>query len=143
MIKIITNGRNIELTPAIKEYVEEKLGKIHFEFVKEIHVVLGVEKNPRIADSQIAEATIHVPGAVIRLEAHAESLYASIDILADKINRSLSKHKTKLVNRHSGDHAHSIRHPEDAAIAVQEKETVDVSDIDDEDLDVEITYVEN
>ena len=140
-MKIITNGRNIELTPAIKEYVEEKIGKVHFEFVKEIHVVLGVEKNPRIHDSQIAEATVHVLGAVIRLEAHAESLYASIDLLADKINRSLSKHKTKLVNRHSGDHSHSIRRQDDA-IATIDKEAIDTDAIE-EDLDVEITYIEN
>lgn len=113
-MQIVTNGRNIDLTPAIKDYVQQKLSRLqgHYDFIQEIHVILEVEKNPRIAENQLAEATVHVPGLVIRVEAASVSLYASIDKLADKIERSLRKHKTKLLNR-SGKSRHShdsIRH---------------------------------
>lgn len=113
-MKIIVNGRNIELTEAIKTYIHEKFSRLqeHFEFVQEVHVFLAVEKNPRIADSHVAEATIHVQGAVMRVEQASENLYASIDSLLDKVERSLRKHKTKLMQRskkHRGDGGDSIR----------------------------------
>ena len=100
-MQIVTNGRNIELTEPIKEYVKQKVSRLenHFDFIQEVHVILEIEKNPRISENQLAEATIHVPGAVIRVEAASENLYASIDKLVDKIERSLRKHKTKLLNR--------------------------------------------
>ncbi len=108
---IVTNGRNIELTDAIKDYVHSKLSRLqnHYDFIQEVHVILEVMKNPRIAENQLAEATVHVPGLLIRVEAASESLYASIDMLVDKIERSLKKHKTKLLNRSTSSHD-TIRH---------------------------------
>lgn len=107
-MQIVTNGRNIELTDAIKSYVQQKISRLekHFDFILEVHVILEVEKNPRISKNQLAEATVHVTGAVIRVEAASENLYASIDTLTDKIERSLRKHKTKLMNR-SGKSKHN------------------------------------
>lgn len=101
MLKIIVNGRNIDLTDAIKNQVHEKLERLehHYDFIQEVHVFLSVDKNPRIKDNQHAEATIHVKGAIIRVEVKTDSLYASIDKLVDKIDRSLRKHKTKLLGR--------------------------------------------
>lgn len=100
-MQIVTNGRNLELTESIKDYVQQKVSRLenHFDFIQEVHVILEIEKNPRIAENQLAEATVHVPGAIIRVEAASENLYASIDKLVDKIERSLQKHKTKLLNR--------------------------------------------
>lgn len=112
-MQIVTNGRNIELTDAIKDYVHQKVSRLekHFDFIQEVHVILEVEKNPRIAENQLAEATVHVIGAIIRVEAASENLYASIDKLVDKIERSLRKHKTKLLNRSgkSKNHHETIR----------------------------------
>jgi putative sigma-54 modulation protein len=100
-MQIVTNGRNIELTEAIKNYIQEKVSRLenHYDFIQEIHIILEIEKNPRISANQLAEATVHVPGAVVRVESGSENLYASIDSLVDKIERSLRKHKTKLLNR--------------------------------------------
>ena len=142
-MKIITNGRNIELTDAIKDYVSEKLVRIanHYVIVNEVHIILGVEKNPRIHDKHLAEATVHVPGAVMRLEVASENLYASIDVLIDKIDRSLRKHKTKLQS-HGGSHDHSatIRRHADGT-EMDGSETATALADDEEDTDVEITYV--
>lgn len=113
-MRIIVNGRNIQLTDAIKDHVSEKFNRLdhHYDFIREVHVFLSVEKNPSISKGQIAEATIHVSGAVVRVEVSSDNLYTSIDMLVDKVDRSLNKHKTKLLQRaKSGRSAHgeSIR----------------------------------
>ena len=140
-MKIITNGRNIELTDAIKTAVVEKLSRLekHYDFIQEIHVILSVEKNPRIHDAQIAEATVHVPGQVLHLETAHESLYASIDELVDKIERSLKKHKTKLNPKHEGQ---SIRHLNDDGVELEDDDLAELDETD-KDADVEIVAVES
>lgn len=111
-MKIILNGRNFTLTDAIKDHVEEKFSRLenHYDFVKEIHVFLSVEKNPRIEASQRAEATVHVNQAILRVEVSTDNMYASIDELVDKVDRSVGKHKTKLLGRTKQGHkSDSIR----------------------------------
>jgi putative sigma-54 modulation protein len=100
-MRIIVNGRNIHLTDAIKAYVTDKFNRLdhHYDFIHEVHVFLSVEKNPSISANQLAEATVHVSGAVMRVEESSDNLYASIDKLVDKVDRSLNKHKTKLLAR--------------------------------------------
>ncbi len=133
-MKIVTNGRNIELTEAIKHYVQQKLSRLenHFDFIQEIHVILEVEKNPRIQKNHLAEATLHVPGAVIRVEAATENLYASIDALADKIERAIRKYKTKLKNRAVGQHE-TIRKE-----SVEEEADLGAMAVDDADDDLQL-----
>lgn len=110
-MKLIVNGRNIELTDAIKAYVEEKVQRLehHYDFIQEIHVFLGVEKNPRISAGQLAEATVVVSKAVLRVETSSEDLYGSIDKLVDKTERVLTRHKTKLLGRAKSSKGESIR----------------------------------
>lgn len=96
-MKLVIHGKNIEITDAIREYVKQKIEKAvsHFEqFTLEVDVHLGVAKNPRI-DSQTAEVTIFANGTVIRAEESRDDLYASIDVVADKIARRLRKYKEK------------------------------------------------
>jgi putative sigma-54 modulation protein len=144
-MKIIVNGRNIELTDAIKAFVTDKFKRLeqHFDFIQEVHVFVGVEKNPRIQEKHHAEATIHVNGAVFRLEAASTDLYASIDLLVDKAHRSLDKHKTKLLHRNkAGRSAHgtSIR----KIGAASEGSSEQVADERDEDDASEVyLYVES
>jgi putative sigma-54 modulation protein len=111
MMKLLANGRNIELTDAIKTYVNEKIGRLdqHYDFIQEIHVFLGVEKNPRVTNNQLAEATVIVSRAVLRVEVSSDNLYGSIDKLADKIDRVLARHKTKLLGRAKSAKGESIR----------------------------------
>lgn len=104
-MKIIVSGRNIDLTKAIKDHVSEKFQRLeeHFDFVQEVHCFLSVEKNPSIRDNQVAEATVHVRGAIVRVEVRSDNLYTSIDELVRKVDRSLKKHKTKLLKRNKHD----------------------------------------
>lgn len=97
-MKLVIQGKNIEITDAIREYVNQKIEKSvsHFQnLINEIDVHLSVARNPRINSKQTAEVTIYVNGAVVRAEEGSENLYASIDLVADKISRQLRKYKEK------------------------------------------------
>lgn len=97
-MKLVIQGKNIEITDAIHEYVRQKIEKAvnHFQnLTTEVDVHLSVARNPRINPKQTAEVTIYANGAVVRAEESSENLYASIDLVADKISRQLRKFKEK------------------------------------------------
>lgn len=106
---IHVNGRNIEITDAIKAYVKEKIGKVshHYDQVQAIDVVLSVIKNPAASGKHVAEVTCKLNSGSIHCEESAESMYASIDLLADKLDRQVQKHKDKSLS--SKDKSASIR----------------------------------
>lgn len=109
---IHVNGRNIEITDAIKAYVKEKAGKVaaHYEQISAIDAVLSVIKNPSVADSHIAEINCKVGGDTIRVEEKAENMYASIDLVCDKLDRQVKKYKEKGLSKSKGG-VQSIRTP--------------------------------
>ncbi|MGD1805482.1 ribosome hibernation-promoting factor, HPF/YfiA family [Dapis sp. BLCC M126] len=97
-MKLVIQGKNIEITDSIHEYVNQKIEKAvnHFQqLTTEVDVHLSVAKNPRINPKQTAEVTIYANGTVIRAQESSENLYASIDLVADKIARQLRKYKEK------------------------------------------------
>jgi putative sigma-54 modulation protein len=101
-MKLVLQSKNIEITDAIRDYVNQKIVRAasHFENITtSIDVNLSIAKNPRIAASQVAEVTIYANGAVIRAEEASEHLYASIDLVADKISRQLRKYKERSFNK--------------------------------------------
>lgn len=90
-------GHHIDITPALRDYVREKLDRLerHFDQVTDIHVILSVEKL-----RHKAEATLGVTGNSLFADAVEEDMYAAIDALADKLDRQLKKHKDKLTDHH-------------------------------------------
>ena len=94
-MNIIILGKNIDVTPRLREAVEEKIGKLEKYFTPdtEVHVTLSVEK-----DRQKIEVTIPVKGSIIRSEQVSNDLYVSIDLVEEIIERQLKKYKSKLVN---------------------------------------------
>jgi len=106
---IYVNGRNIEITEAIKAYVKEKIGKVthHYDQIQGIEVVLSVIKNPSASGRHVAEVTCKLNSGTIHCEESAESMYASIDLLADKLDRQVKKFKDKTLT--SKDKSASIR----------------------------------
>ncbi|MEZ5673575.1 MAG: ribosome-associated translation inhibitor RaiA [Thiotrichaceae bacterium] len=87
------SGHHVDITPALRDYVTSKLLERlerHFDNMTNIHVVLSVEKM-----RQMAEATVHVSGAKSKLFANAEheDMYAAIDMLADKLDKQVKKHR--------------------------------------------------
>ena len=101
-MKLLIHGRNLELTPALREYTKSKLEKAihHFdELVKEADVHLSVAKNPRVPQ-QTAEVTVFANGTVIRAQERSQNLYASIDLVANKLCRQLKRYKERHSNHH-------------------------------------------
>jgi putative sigma-54 modulation protein len=101
-MKLVIQGKNIEITDAINEYVHQKIERAvsHFQNITtEVDVHLSVAKNPRISANQVAEVTLYANGTVIRSEERQEDLYASIDLVADKIARQLRKYKEKRLDQ--------------------------------------------
>jgi putative sigma-54 modulation protein len=89
-------GKNISVTPALKDYVEKKVVNItkQFKTVGDITAVMRVEK-----DSHIVEITVPASGIVIRAQEDTNDMYASIDKCVDKIARQIHKYKTRLMRR--------------------------------------------
>ncbi len=110
-MKLLIHGRNLDLTPALREYTQSKLERAiqHYEdFVKEADVHLSVAKNHRV-HQQTAEVTIFANGTVIRAQERSENLYASIDLVASKLSRQLRRFKEKTTDHHhSSGHRASI-----------------------------------
>lgn len=96
-------GHHVEVTPPIREYLTGKLDRVlrHFDEVTNVSVVLSVEKL-----QQKAAATVHVRGRDLHAEAVDQDLYASIDALADKLDREMIRHKEK----HQGRHGPALKH---------------------------------
>lgn len=87
-------GRNIAVTPALRGYAESKLARLH-RFVDALgtaHVVLSVEKH-----RQVAEVTLTLRDLILRAEESTADLYASIDLVVDKLERQVLRYKDKLV----------------------------------------------
>ena len=91
-------GHHVQVTPAIREYVSGKMERVtrHFDHVIDINVIVSVEKL-----RQKIEATVHVRGKDIFCESIHDDMYAAIDTLIDKLDRTIIKHKEKnLSHRH-------------------------------------------
>lgn len=93
MTQINMTGHRMEITPALKQFTQEKFDKLerHFDKITSINVIFDVEKA-----RQIAEATILVSQGELHARSETDDMYASIEGLVGKLNRQLLKHKEKL-----------------------------------------------
>ncbi len=98
-MQLHVKGKNLEVNDSIRNYAERKLRKlerrVHDTTVVEVE--LAVEKNPSIADSQVAEATVHVKGRTLRARETARDMKSAIDELADKLVRQVHDLQDKKV----------------------------------------------
>ncbi len=95
MAKLAVRGENIDVTPAIKDYVSKKFSKLdkYGQHIVEIVVELHVERNPRISDNKIVDVNIYANGAVLRATDASPDMYASIDMVIDKLDRQMKKYE--------------------------------------------------
>ncbi len=91
------SGRHLEVTPAMRSYMIEKLNRVtrHFEHVIDINIIVSVSKL-----EHKVEANMHVRGKDFHAECIDENMYAAIDRLVDKLDRQIVKHKEKIVDHH-------------------------------------------
>ena len=94
-MEINFTGHQVEVTPALRAFTEEKLGKLerHFDRIKTIHVTFNVEKL-----RQIVDATVHIVRGEVHASSESENMYTSIDELVGKLDRQLIKHKEKIAD---------------------------------------------
>lgn len=125
-MKLLIQGNNIEVTESIHNYVEEKLDKAvkHFQnLASKVDVHLSVERNARISNKHKAEVTVYANGTIIRAQENSESLYASIDLVSDKISRQLRKYKERKLDQKV--------HPAEKTVEAIEEKSIDGSLIGD------------
>lgn len=96
------SGHHLEVTPALQAYVSDKFVRInrHFDQVGDIKVLLSIENETEKQRRQHAECRIHVKGHDFFAETTHADLYAAVDLLVDKIDHQVAKHKTKVQNHH-------------------------------------------
>lgn len=120
-------GQNIEVTDALLDYVEKKLGRLERYFetppASGVNVTLSVTK-----DVHIIEVTIPLPSLLLRAENRSKDMYASIDGVVDKLERQIRKHKTKVNRklRQAGAAEYLFREQETTPVAVEEEDAFEV-----------------
>ncbi len=94
---MVIKGNNVDLTDALREYAQQKLGRVTkiFDGIIDVSVGLNVIKNKSVHNNQIVEVTLHLSGGVIRAEEAKDNMYAAIDLVTDKIERQLRRFKGK------------------------------------------------
>ena len=98
-MQVNISGHHLEVTDALRDYVSEKFTRLerHFDRIISVQVILQVEKL-----KQKIEASLHVAGREVVANAEHEDMYAAIDLVIDKLDRQLIKHKEKQLEREQG-----------------------------------------
>ena len=109
-MKLLVKGKNIDVSRRVQEYAEKRLAKLSLQLDDEdtrVELEFAEEKNPRIADSKVVEATIYCNGRPLRARECSPDVFASIDLIADKLARQVKKqHDKRVQDRHGGTHGH-------------------------------------
>jgi putative sigma-54 modulation protein len=107
-MELSVKGKNLEVSDAIRSYAERKLSKLEKQMSKlaTVEVELAVEKNPSIAENQVAEATVRLKGHTLRAREATRDMKASIDELSSKLVRQVKdERKRKATKRKIDKHA--------------------------------------
>ncbi|MBC7341059.1 MAG: ribosome-associated translation inhibitor RaiA [Clostridia bacterium] len=95
-MELITRGKNVPVTDALRDYAAKRLGKLerYLGSLDQVQVVFSVE-----GDRHVAEVTIPLNGLILRGEEETGDMYSSIDLVLEKLEKQIEKHKTKLAKR--------------------------------------------
>lgn len=98
-MQIHITGHHLEVTDALRDYVNEKFTRLgrHFDQINSVQVILSPEPN-----THKAESTVRITGGELFAAAESADMYAAIDLLTDKLDRQILKHKEKNVSRQQG-----------------------------------------
>ena len=126
-------GRNVDVTDPLFSYAERKLGKLsrHLSDGSRCELELAVEHNPSISEPQVAEATVWTKGPVLRARESSTDMYASIDMVAEKLERQVKRYRdrrTRKQAQHVASHSasaatepHALPDEENAVIVKQKQ----------------------
>jgi putative sigma-54 modulation protein len=101
-MNLTISGHHLEVTPALRSYVTEKLDRItrHFDQLVDIKVLLSIENQKEKERRQRAECNIRVKGSDLFAESAHSDLYAAVDELVDKLDRQVVRHKDRIQDHH-------------------------------------------
>lgn len=118
-MNITISGHHIEVTSAIREYIENKLERVirHFDQVIGVTVTIAVDKLTEKEKRHQVDIDVHVPGKDIHVKGSAQGLYAAIDLLIDKLDRQVIKHKDKIQDHKHTSPKHMSDHFADATMS--------------------------
>jgi putative sigma-54 modulation protein len=96
-MRLQVKGKNVDVTPSIREYAERKLAKLGKQLAEQtqVEVELSEQRNPSIAASQVAEATVFTKGPTLRAREATPDMKASIDQLVDKLERQVKRYRER------------------------------------------------
>ncbi|MDQ4127464.1 MAG: ribosome-associated translation inhibitor RaiA [Actinomycetota bacterium] len=106
-MEILVKGRNIPVTEALERYASEKVERVSKFFDDErsdsrAEVELSHERNPSIAEPEVAEATLFINGSVLKAREASGDMYASIDRMSDKLERQVKRFRGRQIDRWQG-----------------------------------------
>jgi putative sigma-54 modulation protein len=109
-VRLQVKGKNVELSPALRDYAQKKLGKLekHLNDSARVELELARERNPSIGASEVAEATVWTKGPVLRARESSHDMKASIDLLVDKLERQAQRLREKRRRGSGRDHGHVL-----------------------------------
>jgi putative sigma-54 modulation protein len=96
-MRVDVKGRNLPVSEELREHVNKRFRKIERQVseLAELEVEVLEERNPAIADSQVAEATLHLKGVTLRARAASPDIMHSINLVSDELSRQVKRHREK------------------------------------------------
>jgi len=128
-MRIDVKGRNLPVSDELREHVAKRFRKVERQVsdLAELEVEIFEERNPAIADSQVAEATLHLKGATLRARAATPDIVHSVNVTAEELSRQVKRHRDK--RRHRREARAAASAPQDTAPPVLDSEVVLEGDV--------------
>lgn len=103
-MELILKGKNVEVTDRLREYVEQKIGKLdrYLPSISEAWVELSSEETKAAQDRQVCQVTVRSNGTILRAEERSDDMFSAIDSVLDKMYRQIARYKGKRKNRWRG-----------------------------------------
>jgi putative sigma-54 modulation protein len=125
-MQLIVQGKNIEITDRLREYVEKKVDRLdrYLSTITEARMELSTERTRSAEDRQVAQLTVRSKGMILRSEERTGDVFTSVDMVVDKMKRQIDRYKSKQRRRFRGAQAEVL--PESA---LEEEEEISVGEI--------------
>ncbi len=100
-MQIDVKGRNVPVTDELRAHVERRFGKVAKQVspLARLEIEIYAERNPRVADRQVAEATLHLKGTTLRARDSSPEMVHSLNLVADEVARQVKRHRDKRRHR--------------------------------------------
>jgi putative sigma-54 modulation protein len=100
-MQLQVKGKNLHVSETIRDYAERKLSKLDKQVheTTRVEIELAVEKNPSVAENQVAEATVWLKGHTLRAREATSDMKASIDELTEKLVRQIREERAKKMSK--------------------------------------------